>query len=48
MKILPVRGKSDSMKNLIFTFPCFAVSPKNFLKELDKDGGVDLKFGSKK
>ena len=26
----------------------FSVAPKNFLKEQDKDGGVDLKFGSKK
>ena len=36
------------MTNLTLAFRNFAVAPKIFLKELDKDGGADLKFGSKK
>jgi len=36
------------MTTLILACRNFAVAPKKFLKEPDKDGGVDLKFGSNK
>jgi len=40
MNIRPMRGESDRYEELKLPFPYFAVAPKNFLKELDKDGGV--------